>query len=369
MKIAILQNKIGVDGRSVVIAGMLRICNAHGLIPTIVTFTKPRGDEAFRAQFGPNLQYNLKSLPVISALTRGTAYQTPLLNLLAARVLSGFDVVLNSGRCPYFLPKGPTYIHYVHFPVEASIREEEHFNGFLGSAYTIPLKLLYLGRCRKPLPGIFVANSLFTLNKMRKLYTGVPERRFKVVYPPCAAPDKGHEGAKDIDVASLGSFISDKRQMEQLEIARRLPEASFCIMGGVKSPKYFNSCTDLIQRFQLRNVKLVPNASWDDVSDVLKRAKVFLHTRRGEHFGISTVEAMGYGCVPVVHDSGGAGETVPIDELRFQSPKEAVMKIQGLLDEYSIRKPQYSKLLRENAKQFGTTTFRRQMQDLIFGNV
>jgi glycosyltransferase involved in cell wall biosynthesis len=138
-------------------------------------------------------------------------------------------------------------------------------------------------------------------------------------------------------------------------------------MGGVKSSKYFNRCTDFIHRFRLRNVKLIQNASWNDIADVLKRAKVFLHTRRGEHFGISTVEAMGYGCLPIVHDSGGARETVPIDELRFQSSMEAVRKIQGLLVEYSVRKRRYSKLLRKNAKQFGASAFHRQMQDLIFG--
>ena len=140
-------------------------------------------------------------------------------------------------------------------------------------------------------------------------------------------------------------------------------------MGGLKSRKYFKDCTDFIKRFQLRNVKLILNANRDDVSGVLKRAKVFLHTKRREHFGISTVEATEYGCLPVVHDSGGARETVPIDELRFQSLMEAALKIRSLLDEYFIRKQRYSKLLRENSKQFDTAAFRRRMQDLIFGNV
>ena len=38
---------------------------------------------------------------------------------------------------------------------------------------------------------------------------------------------------------------------------------------------------------------------------LFKRAKVYLHTRRNENYGLSVAEAIGYGCIPVVPKSGG----------------------------------------------------------------
>ena len=161
MKIAILQNRIGVDGRSVVVAGMIRVCNAGGVVPDIVGFTQPGADDRFYKEHGAELQYRLVPVKGVT-MKRGTAYQTPLLNILSRKVLAGYDVVLNSGRCPYFLPPGPKYIHYVHFPVEESLVDEAHFQSIKGFLYTLPLKLLYAGRavgCRKA----FLLPILFTL--------------------------------------------------------------------------------------------------------------------------------------------------------------------------------------------------------------
>jgi glycosyltransferase involved in cell wall biosynthesis len=46
----------------------------------------------------------------------------------------------------------------------------------------------------------------------------------------------------------------------------------------------------------------------------------------GEHFGISIVEAMALGCIPVVHDSGGMREFVPT-QYRYRTIEQAAEKI------------------------------------------
>ena len=48
MKTAILQNRIGVDGRSVVVAEMVRVCNEYDVRPCIFTFTQPGDDYPFK---------------------------------------------------------------------------------------------------------------------------------------------------------------------------------------------------------------------------------------------------------------------------------------------------------------------------------
>ena len=52
------------------------------------------------------------------------------------------------------------------------------------------------------------------------------------------------------------------------------------------------------------NVTFRPNASYSEVREVLGRSMAGLHSMRDEHFGISVVEYMAAGCIPIAHDSG-----------------------------------------------------------------
>ena len=71
---------------------------------------------------------------------------------------------------------------------------------------------------------------------MKARCTALRSGQAQVIYPPCdIQPDKDRGGERDIDVVSLGSFISDKRQMEQLEIAAMMPTRRFVLIGGIKS--------------------------------------------------------------------------------------------------------------------------------------
>jgi glycosyltransferase involved in cell wall biosynthesis len=50
--------------------------------------------------------------------------------------------------------------------------------------------------------------------------------------------------------------------------------------------------------------KILENLQREEYEDNLKRAKVYCQLSRDETFGISLVEAMACGCVPVVNDKG-----------------------------------------------------------------
>ncbi|MFA5247901.1 MAG: glycosyltransferase [Candidatus Paceibacterota bacterium] len=54
----------------------------------------------------------------------------------------------------------------------------------------------------------------------------------------------------------------------------------------------------------LYNTKILEHLPRKEYEDYLKRAKVYCQLSRDETFGISLVEAMAYGCVPVVSDKG-----------------------------------------------------------------
>lgn len=78
---------------------------------------------------------------------------------------------------------------------------------------------------------------------------------------------------------------------------------------------------DFIAKYKKNNMDFVINPDNDTLWEYYRKAKIYwhgagygedvdLHPDRAEHFGISTVEAMGMGAVPVVFSAGGQKEIV-----------------------------------------------------------
>jgi glycosyltransferase involved in cell wall biosynthesis len=139
-----------------------------------------------------------------------------------------------------------------------------------------------------------------------------------------------------------------------LEIARRLPTIEFAIIGSVATER--GSYYDWLRAAAPRNVSFVV-APLRKVSELLGSAKVYVHCAFNEHFGITIVEAMAAGCVPVVSDSGGPREIVSEDVgFRWKQIDEAVGQISGLVKDEDVRE-QLSKHAVSRARQFGPDVF------------
>jgi glycosyltransferase involved in cell wall biosynthesis len=148
------------------------------------------------------------------------------------------------------------------------------------------------------------ANSRFTANAVK----GIWNRDAIVVYPPVAVNDFSH-GQKQKMVVSLGRIDPDKRLEDLIKaLALCATKPKLVIVGGLVSNyvPYVVRLQNLIKQLNLeRRVSIKPNASFDVVKKILSSAKVYVHAKHFEHFGISVVEAMASGCVPIVHRSGG----------------------------------------------------------------
>jgi glycosyltransferase involved in cell wall biosynthesis len=180
------------------------------------------------------------------------------------------------------------------------------------------------------------ANSGYTREWIRRLW----DVDAAVVYPP-AGGDVAPE-AKSSLVLSVGRFTSGGHVKCQLEMVGAfngldLPGWRYVSAGALGSwPDDQAYAVRVREAAACKPITVAPNLDRPALRDLFGRAKIFWHAAGlanagnepalNEHFGLSTVEAMAAGCVPVVINKGGQPEIVEhgisgflwdtVDELR-----------------------------------------------------
>jgi glycosyltransferase involved in cell wall biosynthesis len=130
-----------------------------------------------------------------------------------------------------------------------------------------------------------------------------------VLYPPVDI-EKYLTLSKHGDRENIVVTISRIEPMKNLDIitdiAKEVKEARFVILGLMQSNSYYAHLMRRIRMLNLEDrVKILINASEELKMEILKKAKIYLHPTKYEHFGIAVVEAMAAGLIPIVHKSGG----------------------------------------------------------------
>ena len=139
-------------------------------------------------------------------------------------------------------------------------------------------------------------------------------------------------------------------------------EVSFTIVGLLDSEKTLNLLLRLIKDLNLsERVNILTNVRREQLKRILLSSRVFLHTSIDEPFGISIVEAMASGCIPIVHNSGGPKEFVPLNQ-RFNNVDEAANMVSRAIDGWS---PVQAKKFSKTAEKFGEDNFSKQFIDIF----
>jgi glycosyltransferase involved in cell wall biosynthesis len=171
-----------------------------------------------------------------------------------------------------------------------------------------------------------LANSEFTRGWIRRYWDVDAD----LLFPPIRVHEL-HPAAKRQAIVTVGRFIArghghSKKQLEMVkafgEMVRRgsLPGWKLHVVGGLEPAQraYFDQVAQAAEGLP---VELHPNAPRPLVEQLLATSSVFWSaTGLGEdeqtapwtfeHFGMTTVEAMAAGCVPVVIDKAGQREIV-----------------------------------------------------------
>ena len=194
---------------------------------------------------------------------------------------------------------------------------------------------------KKSFISAFVVNSQFTKQ--------VVDAEFgfssTVLYPPVIPVPPG--SGKENLILSVGRFepsLNTKHQDVLIEAFAQLlqsyPDWKLVLAGGSSSDQWLNKLQSMAVGL---NIEFYPNASHQVLTQLYQRAKLYWHAagfnvdetknpELTEHFGISTVEAISAGCIPLVVPYGGQREIVAPSQLHWQTVQELIVKTKQQID-------------------------------------
>ncbi len=228
------------------------------------------------------------------------------------------------------------------------------------------------------------ANSQFTQKIVAKSwnckipYVHYPQIDTQVL----AVPDKHIKREKII--LHVGRFFThqhSKRQDILIDIFRKFQQSNIAFadwklvfIGSVEDATYFQQVQDKASDLPIEFYTKIDRR---EVLDWYRRASIYWHAtgysvdevahpEKVEHFGISTVEAMAAGCVPLVYAAGGQQEILA-NELAYclwKSIDECVQKTQELVSDDTM----YSNLQEHaiaRSQDFGQNQFYVTLQKMV----
>ncbi|NLB75452.1 MAG: glycosyltransferase [Crenarchaeota archaeon] len=210
---------------------------------------------------------------------------------------------------------------------------------------------------------LILVNSYYTAKEISVF----SQKPVHVLYPPFASAlsEIGKTTSKSLreNLVVTTSRLDSNKLLERIPLiaSQTTDNIHYAIIGRLYNPSMLDYLQTKAKKLGVSNrIKFYPNASVTQKIDLLKRAKIYLHTMIGEHFGISIVEAMALGCLPIVHDSGGMREFVP-EQYRYQTITEAAEKINQQIIDWSPDKSEDVKMV---AGQFSIKNFSNRFMEL-----
>ncbi|HVF03306.1 MAG TPA: glycosyltransferase [Frankiaceae bacterium] len=230
-----------------------------------------------------------------------------------------------------------------------------------------------------------VANSEFTRGWVRRLWG----RDADVLFPPIRVDGLAPETERAPTIVSVGRFFRPgtghaKRQLEMvtafgsLHRAGLLPGWTLHLAGGVE-PAHRGYLGEVASAAAGLPVEIHPNAPRALVERLLGSGSVFWSATglgesedaapwNQEHFGMTTVEAMAAGCVPVVIDRAGQREIVRdnVDGFRWSTPDEWAERTVRVATDEAMRARLAASAV-ERARDFSEEAFAARWREIAAG--
>lgn len=313
-------------------------------------------DDLIKEKLEDRLNINLKRVNFVPR-------ENNLLGRIIKERLYGLLFFLSDGSIPLMLGKK----NILHFQVP--------FKNVAGKSFWNKFKLKRVHHV--------VCNSFFTKRFIDREF-GVDSR---VIYPPVAVGDFKPQKKENI-ILAVGRFselmqakrqdvlVNGFKQMIETDESGLLSGWKLILAGGTEVGE-----DNLVRKLKVAAegypIEIIIDPKFEDLRKLYGQAKIFWsatgfgfgeqeHPEKMEHFGITTVEAMAAGCVPIVLERGGQREIVK-DGVNgfFWETEEELMKltVQLIKQESLIKKTAVQSI--EQSKKFAKERFCREFHKLI----
>lgn len=235
--------------------------------------------------------------------------------------------------------------------------------------FQIPFQHLNISGWKLSRYQAIVCNSLFT----KRFIDSSVGRRAQVIYPPVATSLFKRQEKEKL-ILSVGRFHKLKKQDVLIEVFNKLNENTWRLVlaGGLLDADrdYFAA----LKRHAAKGIEFLPNISFRELKNLYAKATIYWHAagynetdpQRMEHFGITTVEAMAAGCVPIVFDGGGLPEIVEDGKVGYlwKTPEDLIQKSLLLATDHALRM-KLSQEAQAKSKMFDEQVFYGQFDALL----
>ncbi len=221
-------------------------------------------------------------------------------------VFENYDLVffVSDGSIPFLNARGLNLIHF-----------------------QVPFKKVRKGLfwfLKKRYISYFIYNSHFTQSIVQPQLEPVPS---KIIYPPVeVSAFHANSVKKEKIILAVGRFdqtMQAKRQDLLIDVFKTISSQAkgwkLILAGGTTN--YDHWVKPLQKQAKGYPIEFIVNPSWNQLKRLYQQATIFWHAagyginpyqhpERMEHFGITTVEALAAGCVPIVYNGGGLPEII-----------------------------------------------------------
>jgi glycosyltransferase involved in cell wall biosynthesis len=293
-----------------------------------------------------------------------------------------YDLTINThgDMLPYFSKNNS--ITYCHFPLAKYLIESEDpeycrfLNGRILSTtdHTNPstkyydvVSIAYANMLRS---STVISNSKFTRRVISRAF-GIDSI---VLSPPVdvalfrkAAFLSSYSRSRKDSILVISRFHPTKKIENAIKLAKLLKQykvgTEMKIVGNIQPKRdgYYLYLRHLVDRYNLEGyVTIEANVSFSRLLDLMRESKVYFHPLLGEPFGISTVEAMSSGLIPVVPNIGGHTEFVPL-KYQFRTFGEGVEAVSSALKASDSERM----LISDSVKRYSIDSFIHHFQQVV----
>lgn len=221
-----------------------------------------------------------------------------------------YDMFINGSQNRIIGPRHIKSMHIIHFPEEPAQR-------VIDCALTRWIDRKYIDSYNE-----FVANSQFTAKWFEK-YWG---HSCSVLNPiiNMVPIDEAELELKENIILAVDRIVPDKKIQEMVCAFKELynigiKNYKFIIVGN-KNAKFDGYLNDLLEAIENYPIEIKSGIPYSELVELYRKAQIFWHAKglgvdennpfEMEHFGMTTVEAMANGCVPIVINKAGQIEII-----------------------------------------------------------